>query len=212
MILQSEAQADANGPTPFTPLTGVTVVDLVAGTQTDGIQDLAVVQGTGTARDGNLLILSTRGALVREITPDGVFVDGGINFDAPGLFELNGAFDRSAVGMVHAVENGQEFIYVTDFGERLIRKVPALTGSNAAPANLTEAQVVSTIALQSALPESRLQDLTIDSLTGNFFVADDASGNAAIYEITPDGTVLGATDMLALGEKLGIEQGFSVKP
>ncbi|MFZ9740104.1 MAG: hypothetical protein ACO3EZ_19135, partial [Prochlorotrichaceae cyanobacterium] len=209
VILQSEAQASTAGPTPFTPLAGVPVLDLVAGTQTDGIQDLAVVQGTGTARDGNLLIVSTRGALVRELTPDGVLVDGGINFDAPGLFELGSAFNRSAVGMVHAVENGQEFIYVTDFGERLIRKVPALTGTNAAPANLTEAQVVSTIALQSALPESRLQDLTIDPITGNFFVADDASGNAAIYEISPDGTVLGSTDMLALGQQLGLERGLS---
>jgi len=210
VILQSEATAlSVTGQTPFTPLPNVPVLDLVADTQTDGTQDLAVVQGTGTARDGNILILSTRGALVREITPDGELVDGGINFDAPGVFELNGAFDRSAVGIVHAVENGQEYVYVTDFGERLIRKVPALTGTNADPAIVTEDQIVSEIFLQTALPESRLQDITIDALTGNFFVADDASGNASIYEITPTGTVLGATDMLALGQELGLEQGLS---
>lgn len=188
---------------------GVPVLDLVPNDTTDGVQDLGVVLGTGTARDGNILILSTRGASIFEVTPDGAPVAGGINISAPGLFESGAAFDRSAVGLLHTVENGQEYIYVTDFGERLIRKVPALKGTIANPAILTEAQVISEIRLQTALPEARLQGITIDPLTGNFFVADDASGNAAIYEIKADGTIVGSTDMLALGRELGLAQGLS---
>jgi len=210
VILQSEVGALAvDGQTPFTPLAGVPVLDLVPNDTTDGVQDLGVVLGTGTARDGNILVLSTRGASIFEVTPDGAPVAGGINISAPGLFEAGGALSRSAVGLLHTVENGQEYIYVTDFGERLIRKVPARTGTIASPAILTTADVISEIKLQTALPEARLQGITIDPLTGNFFVADDASGNAAIYEIKPDGTIVGSTDMLALGRELGLSQGLS---
>ena len=210
VILQSEAVAvNVAGQTPFVPLPNVPVLDLVPNDPTDGVQDLGVVQGTGTARDGNLLILSTRGASIFEVTPNGVAVNGGINIHAPGLFESGAAFDRSAVGLLHTVENGQEYIYVTDFGERLIRKVPAVKGTATNPATLTQSQVISEIKLQSAIPESRLQALTLDVVTGNFFVADDASGNAAIYEIKPDGTIVGSTDMLALGRELGIQQGLT---
>jgi hypothetical protein len=210
VILQSEAAAlNISGQTPYTPLAGVPVLDLVPNDPTDGIQDLGVVQGTGTSRDGNILLLSTRGALVYEVTPTGQRVNGGINFIAEGVFESGQAFDRSAVGLFHKVENGQEFIYVTDFGERLIRKVPALKSTTASPAILGAGQIVSEVKLQTALPESRLQALLIDPVTGNYFVADDASGNAAIYEITPDGKILGSTDMIALGRTLGTKQGLS---
>ena len=211
---------------------GVPIVDLLAGDVREGIQGIGVVAGTRTARDGNILLLSTRGRRIVEIDPDApvdangalAVPTGGIDFTVTDFFNPNnpgivndglhlpgGAFTvspgglGSAVGVFHAVVSGEEVLYVADYSTRELVQYSKAGEKTGVVVDLQQ------------VTNGRLQGVTQDPVTGNFLLVDEET--IAIYEVTPAGELVGITDILskatgdaALVNKFRDVEGASLDP
>ena len=183
-------------------------LDITPGIPSEGIQGIAVVQGTGTDRDGNILLLSTRGQAVVEVDPDtGAQVtaaEGGFEFVSDVIFSFDPP--SSITGIYHALDDaGNEVLYAADFRGRQIIQFAKDGSVNDDAA----------IDLFQTIPEAELQGIVIDPATGNFLVADDATGNSSsIYEISPDGDLVGVTNLLELGgdDRFADTEGLGIDP
>ena len=181
-------------------------IDILPDNPAEGIQGMAVVQGTGTARDGNILLLSTRAQAVIEVDrTTGLQVtaaDGGVEFTSEFIFTP----DSSVTGIFHTLDDsGQEVLYAVDLRGRGIVQFSK-------DGTVNEAK---TIDLSQAIPEAELQGIVIAPATGNFLLSDDATGNASsIYEVTPDGNVMGVINVLQLGgeDNFGDTEGLGIDP
>ncbi|MGA0201526.1 MAG: Ig-like domain-containing protein, partial [Prochlorotrichaceae cyanobacterium] len=155
-------------------------VDIDPNTVDEGIQGMAVVQGTGTSRDGNVLLLSTRAAKIIEIDyrtgAQVTAANGGFEFVNPFIF--SSVHPSSVTGIYHSIVNGEEVLWAVDFrGRSIVQFAKDGTLNQAASINLFD-----------EIPDAELQGIVIDPATGNFLLADDATGNASnIYEVTPEG-------------------------
>ncbi len=174
----------------------------------EGIQGMAVVQGTGTERDGNLILLSTRGQAVVEVDPEtGAQVtaaEGGFEFVSDFIFSF--VPPSSVTGIYHTVNDaGEEVLYAADFRGRGIVQF-AKDGS------LNEEAAID---LFQEIPEAELQGIVIDPVTGNFLLADDATGNSSsIYEVTPEGELVSTINLLELGgdDRFADTEGLGIDP
>ncbi|OCR01092.1 hypothetical protein BCD67_17100 [Oscillatoriales cyanobacterium USR001] len=145
--------------------------------------------------NGNPLVLDLRSTRVVELTKDGKFVPGGIDFTNPFLF----ADPEKGPGMLGlAYDAKTDTIFTSDFyGPRIY--------SFDRRGNLKTAQPLD---LTGILPkDTEFRGLTIDPATGNFFVVTgkEPSPTAGtptnkIFEITPSGQLLQTIDA---GENLG---------
>ena len=187
---------------------GIPNVDIDPSTTEEGIQGMAVVQGTGTDRDGNILLLSTRGQAVIEIdyeTGEQVTAaNGGFEFVSPFIFSNNPP--SSVTGIYHSIVNGEEVLWAVDFRGRAIVQF-------AKDGTLNDG---ATIDLFQTIPEAELQGIAIDPVTGNFLLADDATGNASsIYEVTPTGQLISTINLLQLSggdDRFADTEGLGINP
>jgi hypothetical protein len=166
-------------------------VDIDPNTVDEGIQGMAVVQGTGTSRDGNVLLLSTRAAKIIEIDyrtgAQVTAANGGFEFVNPFIF--SSVPPSSVTGIYHSIVNGEEVLWAVDFrGRSIVQFAKDGTLNQAASINLFD-----------EIPDAELQGIVIDPATGNFLLADDATGNASnIYEVTPEGKLISTINLLQL--------------
>ena len=143
--------------------------------------------GISTLPNGNLLVLSPRGVRIAEFTTSGQLVSGGINFTSTNIVHSPTQQDperRFLTGIFY--DQATNTIFASDIQARKIVQLD------------TSGNLVSSINIDSFLPDTELQSITVDPLTGNFFLADDAPGNNNIYEITRAGQLVNVTDIFAL--------------
>lgn len=147
--------------------------------------DDVLVSGVGLASlpNGNFLISDVRvdNRLV-EIDTSGNIVDGGIDLISDPLDGGN-----IFVGITYDETNDSIF-GVDSFTGQLLEIDTELGGDG----NLN---ILSEIDLSLIVDNISPSGLTIDPVTGNFIVADDADGNDAIHEITRDGELVTTIDI-----------------
>ncbi|MEY2977545.1 MAG: hypothetical protein RLZZ435_1684, partial [Cyanobacteriota bacterium] len=133
-------------------------VDIDPNTVDEGIQGMAVVQGTGTSRDGNVLLLSTRAAKIIEIDyrtgAQVTAANGGFEFVNPFIF--SSVPPSSVTGIYHSIVNGEEVLWAVDFrGRSIVQFAKDGTLNQAASINLFD-----------EIPDAELQGIVIDPATG----------------------------------------------
>ena len=145
--------------------------------------------------NGNLLMLDLRSTRIAEFTTDGQLVAGGIDFTNPILF-ADFAVGPGMLGMAYDAKT--DTIFTSDFyGPRIYSFDRQGNLKTPAPLDLTGVLAANT----------EFRGLTIDPITGNFFVSTGLEPNATaptnkIFEITPDGQLLQTIDT---GTDLGFD-------
>lgn len=146
------------------------------------------VLGGAALPSGNLLVVFPGGGRVVELTPDGETVVGGVDFASDDIFhlrprglEINPDNSLSILGSAGTILNVD------------------LTGN-----------INSTFDISGALPpDSSVQGIAIDPVTGNYLIADQFEGNSSIYEVSPLGELI--TTINDLGG-FGDPEGLSFNP
>jgi len=138
------------------------------------------VQGISHLPNGNLLLSDQNGAQssIKELTTAGSMVPGGIDIEIGAVsVDGDGVAYHSTRGTIFVGDPLSESIY--EFGS---------TGT------LLHAIDTSQIVAGFDDPEG----LTVDPLTGNLLVVDDAQGTSSLYELTAEGDLVMSVDLLAL--------------